>query len=406
LKYLKINAENLILTNGNFKIILYVTASLYSHENNKAMKERDNEMKGKFSAIFIIAMLLVFLFTGCTSENGVVDEGAGNGSSEFKEVTDMAGRSVPIPQEIDSVFSISSAGTIMLYTIDPDLLVGVNYEFNEDEKEYIIDEVKDLPAYGQGGKINQEALIAAAPDICISYGTISESEIDYVNTLQEQTGIPFLLVDGSLESTPETYRFLGEVFQRQERCEQLAQYAEEALNFAKSLNIPEKERVSVYFGNGHESLETAPVGSPHAELFELIGADNVAVVEEIQDKVARIDISAEQIIGWDPEVIILNGEPTERFSPLDAVNKFKEDPRYKNVRAVIDDRVYPVPKYPFSWFDRPSGNNRLIGIYWLADLLYPDLVEVDIDQEARDFYSLFYHMDLNQEQLDMLLGRN
>ena len=95
---------------------------------------------------------------------------------------------MPIPQEIDSVFSISSAGTIMLYTIDPDLLVGVNYEFNEDEKEYIIDEVKDLPAYGQGGKINQEALIAAAPDICISYGTISESEIDYVNTLQEQTG--------------------------------------------------------------------------------------------------------------------------------------------------------------------------------------------------------------------------
>ena len=143
--------------------------------------------------------------------------------------------------------------------------------------------------------------------------------------MQEQTGIPFLLVDGSLESTPETYRFLGEVFQRQERCEQLAQYAEEALNFAKSLNIPEKERVSVYFGNGHESLETAPVGSPHAELFELIGADNVAVVEEIQDKVARIDISAEQIIGWDPEVIILNGEPTERFSPLDAVNKFKEE---------------------------------------------------------------------------------
>ena len=66
---------------------------------------------------------------------------------------------VPIPQEIDSVFSISSAGTIMLYTIDPDLLVGVNYEFNEDEKEYIIDEVKDLPAYGQGARSIKKLLL-------------------------------------------------------------------------------------------------------------------------------------------------------------------------------------------------------------------------------------------------------
>jgi len=363
-------------------------------------------MKDKLRAFFMIAAVLVLLFTGCTSDRGAAEKGAGDASSEFREITDMAGRSVRIPKEIDSAFSISSAGTIALYTIDPELLVGVNYEFNESEKEYIIDKVKDLPAYGQGGKINQEALIAAAPDICINYGTISESEIDYVNTLQEQTGIPFLLVDGSLESTPESYRFLGEVFQRQERCEQLAQYAEEALSFAKSLNVPEEERVSVYFGNGHESLETAPAGSPHAELFDLIGADNVAVLEELEDKIARIDISAEQIIGWNPEVIILNGEPTAQFSPSDAVNKFKKDPRYKNVSAVIQDRVYPVPKYPFSWFDRPSGSNRLIGIYWLADLLYPDLVDVDIDREAREFYSLFYHMDLNEEQLDTLLGRN
>jgi len=317
----------------------------------------------------------------------------------------MAGRKVIIPDEINTAFSTGAPGTILLYTIDPELLIGVNYEFNDNEKEYLTGNVINLPSYGQFGGINLEALVAAAPDICVSFGTITENEIEDINSIQEQTGIPFIIVDGSLESSAKAYRFMGDVLSCQDRCEELALFAERAIDTAASLNVPEGERVSVFFGNGHESLETAPLGSPHAELFELVDANNAAVVEGMENNAARMDISAEQIIGWNPQVIIINGEPAKNLSPAAAVKKFTEDKRYRNVKAVLDGKVFPIPKYPFSWFDRPPGVNRLIGIYWLSDLLYPEATNINIEEVTREYYSLFYHVELSQDQLGSLLGK-
>jgi len=136
-----------------------------------------------------------------------------------------------------------------------------------------------------------------------------------------------------------------------------------------------------------------------------VSADNAAVVEGVENNVARMDISAEQIIGWNPQVIIINGEPAKNLSPAAAVKKFTEDKRYRNVKAVLDRKVFPIPKYPFSWFDRPPGVNRLIGIYWLSDLLYPESTNINIEEITREYYSLFYHVELSQDQLGSLLGR-
>ncbi len=357
------------------------------------------------SVIFAVLLITLLVFSACSSDSGPEMANGDNGSGESRLITDMAGRQVLIPNEVNSVFSTGASGTVLLYTIDPGLIAGLNYDFNKEESEYVLEEYRDLPSYGQGGGINLEAIIAAAPDLCISYGSISDKEISNAETLQEQTGIPFIIIDGSLDLAGEAYRFLGDALGCRERCEDLADYADNALGFASSLNVEEKDKVKVYFGNGTESLETAPVGSPHAELFELIGADNVAVVDEVEQSVARIDISAEQIIGWNPEVIIVNGEPANSLSPVSAADKFKNDNRYRNVKAVQKGKIHPIPKYPFSCFDRPPGVNRLIGIYWLSDILYPDHANIDIKHEMENFYSMFYHIELSEGQMNSLLGR-
>lgn len=353
-------------------------------------------MRKRILLFSLCIALIMAMFAGCAQ---TIDDDA---TPEFREISDMAGRTVTVPTEIHSVFSISASGTIILYTIDPELLIGVNYEFNDAEKEFILEEYRNLPAFGQGGKINQEAIIAEAPDICITYGTLSEADVSEAENFMDQTGIPVVMLDGSLSSAADTYRFLGKLLNTEERTEELAVYAENALEFAEAIDIPNSERISVYYGNGLESLETAPVGSPHAELLSLVDGINVASLEG--EITSRIDISAEQIISWNPEVIILNGEPTANMSPIEAVNAFKNDKRYQNVDAVVNNRVFAIPKYPFSWFDRPPSINRLIGISWLAAILYPEQVSVDIDREATEFYSLFYHMDITEKQLDTLLG--
>jgi len=72
---------------------------------------------------------------------------------------------------------------------------------------------------------------------------------------------------------------------------------------------------------------------------------------------------------------------------------------YATLKAVKNNMVYGAPGAPFSWIDRPPGPNRIIGMRWLAKKIYPDHFDYDIDEEVREFFRLFYHMELTDEKL-------
>jgi iron complex transport system substrate-binding protein len=71
--------------------------------------------------------------------------------------------------------------------------------------------------------------------------------------------------------------------------------------------------------------------------------------------------------------------------------------------AVRKRRVYLSPHLPFGWFDFPPGANRLIGLVWLSQILYPDLFQFDLRREVATFYRLFYHREPTPQQIDRLL---
>ena len=58
---------------------------------------------------------------------------------------------------------------------------------------------------------------------------------------------------------------------------------------------------------------------------------------------------------------------------------------------------------PFGWFDRPPSANRLIGVKWLASVLYGKGANHNIPRDTREFYRPFYHIDLSDEQLNQLI---
>ncbi|MCL1913108.1 MAG: ABC transporter substrate-binding protein [Eubacteriaceae bacterium] len=343
--------------------------------------------------------IILCVFAGCSQTKPGIGS---NSSAPAREITDMASRVVVLPGEVKSAMGYNAMGVFMIYTVAPEALIGVSYEFNEAEKAYILPEYQNLPVLGQNTGMNLEAIVAAAPDVIVAYGAITESEIESVEALQEQSGIPFVMIDASMGHIPSAYRLLGEVLNAPERCGELAAYAQDALNFASRIRSAGLDPVSVYYGNGAENLETAPQGSPGAELIELIGACNAAIVEGGINY--RIDISPEQLLAWNPQVVILNGEPKQDISPSAAAGYFLDDERFSSLQAVADGKIYAIPKYPYSWFDRPNGPNRLIGIYWLSGLLYPDNIDFGIKEMAVEFYSLFYYIDLTGAQLIELLG--
>lgn len=317
-----------------------------------------------------------------------------------REITDMAGRTMTVPLEIESVFSTGPAAAIYLYTLVPDKLLGWNYALNDIEKSIILEQYHDLPNFGQGDAVNYEAVIAAGPTIALNVTSINDGSIDASDALAEQLGVPVVMVSSDLLDAPAVYRFMGELFGVEEQAEALAAYAEETFNAISSLDIPNEEKVRIYYGNGEDSLETAPAGSSHGQIIDLVNAVNVADLE-LGDG-SRVQISAEQLLAWDPDVIIVNGEPKADMTGSAAAEAILADPLFATLKAVQNGAVYGTPNAPFSWVDRPPGPNRIVGMRWLSGLIYPTYLNFDVDEEVREFFQLFYHVELTDEQLTQL----
>ena len=362
-------------------------------------------------ALLICLVMSVSLLTGYSETKAATEEQAQSGeqdatqeTAETREITDMAGRKVTVPaaENIESVFSAGPVAAIFLYMVAPDKLLGWNYELNDVEKSIILDKYQDLPNFGMGDAVNYEAVIAANPTIAINSGKINDTMVSDCDALSESLGIPVVAVNNELNNSAEAFRFMGELLGVEDHAEELAQYAEQVFTDINALSdIPEEKKVSVYFGNGEDSLETAPRGSQHAQILDAINAVNVADLE-LGDG-SRVQISAEQLLAWDPDVIVVNGEPKADKSGNSAAEDILSNPDYASLKAVQDQKVYGTPNAPFSWVDRPAGPNRLIGMRWFSALIYPEYIKCDINEEIHKFFDLFYHVDLSDEQLENVL---
>ena len=362
-------------------------------------------------ALLLCFVMTVSLFAGYSETKAASEETTQSEeqtetqeTGETREITDMAGRKVTVPaaEDIESVFSTGPVAAIFMYMVAPDKLLGWNYELNDVEKSIILEKYHDLPNFGMGDAINYEAVIAANLTIALNCGKINDAMVSDCDALSKSLGIPVIAVDNELNNSAEAFRFMGELLGVEDHAEELAEYSEKIFTDIASLaDIPEDEKVSVYFGNGEDSLETAPRGSQHAQILDAVNVTNVADLE-LGDG-SRVQISAEQLLAWNPDVIVVNGEPKADKSGNSAAEDILSNPDYASLKAVQDNKVYGTPNAPFSWVDRPAGPNRLIGMRWLSAVVYPEYIKCDVNEEIREFFNLFYHVDLSDEQLENVL---
>lgn len=345
----------------------------------------------------ILPLLLVFfvtvaLLSGCGSKT----------KSGEREITDMAGRTVTIPaaEEIEKVYAGGSNAGIYVYTLAPDKLLGWSFPLNDVEKSMIPEKYHKLPAFGMAENVNYETVIEAGPQICINVGTLNDAFTDECDKLQENLGIPVVAVDGDLLKSSDAYKFMGDVLGMEKEAEKLSAYIDTTFKQLDKMDVKDNEKVNIYYGNGENYLDTAPKGSAHAQILDLVKANNVADLELGEG--GRVQISAEQLLAWDPDAVLLNGEPKADLTGAEAANKFLKDPKYKSLKAVKNEKVYGTPNAPFSWVDRPPATNRIVGLKWLSATLYPDKVDFELDKEVKEFFKLFYHVELSDKQLTKL----
>lgn len=358
-------------------------------------------MKKKYRIItFFIIVITISSFIGCSEKDKSTL--ANTDTKSKKVITDMGGRTVEIPDKIEKVYGANQMSTILLFTLVPDKIIGWNSEILN--KDYLPERYNKLPVLGSLGSKQQEAspekLLTYNPDIIIFAQTeINDQAISKADNLSKKLGKPVILVNGSLESTESSYELLGKIFDCSERSNELVQYYKNTLNTTEEIKskIKEKDKINVYYGKDADALTTSGNESVHAKLIEMVGGVNSASsVEGSGDAI----VSIENVIKWQPDVILLSEANNNEKESCDKVNS---SDLWKGIKAVKDKKVYASPELIFSWFDRPPSINELIGIKWLAQTLYPNYYNLDIKNEIRDFYQVFYNMDLTDEQIDKIL---
>ena len=319
---------------------------------------------------------------------------------EARSVTDSAGRRLDLPDEVRRVFPAGPPASVILYMTAPEKMLGWTRAPSPEARTFLPARYAELPELGRltgrGNTVNLENVVRLMPDLVLDVGDTSPTYVSLADRVQEQTHIPAVLIGGRLAETADTLRNVGSVLGTAERTEALAHYAEGVLDEVRqaTAQIAPEHRPSVYVARGPRGLETAVAGSIGSEVVDLVGARNVAGRETAPRTIA--EISPEQILAWQPNVILT---VDRRFYAA-----IRSDPVWREVKAVQTGNIHFVPDLPFSWLDNPPAPNRLIGLLWLAKLLYPALFPEDIRAEARRFDALFYQQEPSEAQLEGLLA--
>ena len=329
------------------------------------------------------------------ADTGNMESGADE-SVPTRVFTDSVGREVEVPEEITAVGVSGPLTQIVMFALAPDKMIGLGTSWDDTAAEYIDEKYLNLPLLGQlyGGKeeLNLEELLKAAPQVIVDVGEPKSTIVEDLDGLQEQTGIPFVHITAGISTMDEAFIMLGDLLGMEQEAQVLADYCADA--YARTSEIAENAgKAKLLYITGEEGLNVIAKDSYHAEVIDLL-SDNLAVVDEPSSKGSGNEVDMEQILNWNPDVIL--------FAPGSIYDTVAENPDWQTITAIANGDYYEVPFGPYNWMGFPPSVQRILGMQWMAKVLYPDLADYDMYECAKEYYQLFYHSDLTEEQFERL----
>ncbi|MBK1724597.1 ABC transporter substrate-binding protein [Thiocystis violacea] len=322
-------------------------------------------------------------------------------SVQAAELTDMTGRTVQVPDQIDRVFAAAPPVVPLIYAIAPDKLVSLNFPFKPEDAVYVSPAVKDLLIVGrytgEGPPPNPELLAKTHPQLSIAWD-MPFIDAERVEETFQVLGTPGLFVHlAHLADYPAALELVGRALGEEGRAAELAGAIRTAMARVEQAvgAVPEGERKRVYLAQGPEGLLTECADSFHAEVIALAGGMNVMDCET-KAMCGRDPMTLEQIKGLDPDVILT--DHPKFFATV------KTDTAWGELRAVREGQVYLAPSTPFNWLGRPPSFMRALAMQWLANRLYPERFPWDAQQEVRAFYALFLGVKPDVVDVQAILG--
>lgn len=301
---------------------------------------------------------------------------------------------LPPPQRIQRVFAAGAPAGVLVAALAPEKLLGWPMPLSAPARQLLGPVPAALPFLGRlagrGSTVSVETLLQLQPDLILDAGTADATYVSAARRVSEQTGLATVLVQGRLAEHAAQLREVGQLLGVPGRAALLAAHADATLALAAQVRatVPLAQRPRVYYGRSADGLETGLDGSINLEVLDFAAGRNVAAAA---GKGSLTRVSLEQILAWNPDVIVTQ-EP-------EFARRVRTDPLWRSLPAVQNGRVHCAPVLPFGWLDGPPGVNRLIGVHWLLAHLHPAHPAVraqeNLTTAVQRFYRLFYGVELS-----------
>ncbi|MCK9581430.1 MAG: ABC transporter substrate-binding protein [Methanoregula sp.] len=348
-----------------------------------------NNTSGKIIAGIVVIGLIIALATILL----IPKTSSAMETGQTRTITDMTGRTIEVPANLSRIVITCCGGATheVMVMGGSDKIVAQPSKCIMPQLRVIQPRFETVPDAGSFDNVNVEQIVALHPDLVIASITSEKG-----NTKIRDSGIPVVTVmtgRGNMSVLKQEFAMIGRVLGTEKEASALLSSWDVHLTRIQDRvsTIPADQRKKVYYMNGKLG-STDGSGWWGQEFITAAGGINVA-----EEMGTVQETTAEQIIAWNPDVIIIS-----RNKGVFTVNDVKNNPQLSSISAVKNGQVYVCPTGAF-WWDRPSPESPL-GILWLAKTLYPEkFSDIDLKTETRDFYQTFYGYSLSDPEFDTFL---
>lgn len=332
----------------------------------------------KISKILIL-LLIVCVFGACGKSTTSTSTTAANSNKKIT-VTDGLGRKVELSKPAEKVLSDYPIATQILCALgEQNNILGADGKVMKDPLSFSPKAGASKLAASKGNnELNVEQVVAAKPDIVF----IQKKSKQVIPNLEKSNIKVFVVNAENLDELKSTVRNLGIVTGKEKKADEFIDYYTQKLDSVnnKLKGVDQKNKPKVYMAGG--SMYLTPGKNMFQNSFiELGGGINVA--GSLSKSAKWSEISAEQLISWNPDIIILT--QYSGVKPQDVLN----NAGLKDINAVKNKKVYLIPSKMSSW-DMPCPQT-ILGIMWLSTKTNPEVFkDTNITKEVDDFYQKFY----------------
>jgi iron complex transport system substrate-binding protein len=175
---------------------------------------------------------------------------------------------------------------------------------------------------------------------------------------------------------------MGAVLGREARAEAVLSFFDRTMADlqGRTGDIPEKSRPAAYIGGiayaGPHGFQSTEPGYPP---FRLVNVENLAARDGDTATGGVRDISREQLIAWNPDLLFLDLSTLQLGEAAGGLHELRTDPAYRTLAAVRSGQVYGL--LPYNWYGQ-NLESIFANAYFLGTLLHPDRF-ADIDPAAK-----------------------